>query len=196
MQRIARKELARWIRSRYAGAMAAYKLVSRAGPEGEASQRLKVAEPTEPDPQQMACDHAWPACSRCQKSNRRCSYIISGHSVLPPKQASTPPSSSIPQTTAAQRIPEAGPQSSSIAGGGFVSRRPTTWAATGYLGYTSFSSVIGETLCILDGNADSSCPSASAGGGQATTGGQITVSRQVLQLGLAVLNHIPTPPPP
>jgi hypothetical protein len=69
--------------------------------------------------------------------------------------------------------------------GNLISRRSTNWAATGYLGYTSHSTIMEETLSILNFQPGSDTLVTPA------EGGQVTISRHLLQLGVAVLSHIP-----
>jgi hypothetical protein len=84
-----------------------------------------------------------------------------------------------------QSFVESEPQSSSISLENLASRRSKNWSTTGYLGYTSYSTVIEETLSILNSQPETENPCTPS------TGGQVTISRHLLQLGVAVLSHIP-----
>ncbi len=122
-------------------------------------------------------------CRRCHKGNHPCVYTASQQSVPPLREVTPSPSASV--ITSTSRPAEPATQSSSVTPGTLFHLRSANWATTGYLGYTSYSTVIEETLSILNSQPEERRRLMPAGGDQ------VTIPRHVLQLAITVLGHVP-----
>jgi hypothetical protein len=138
--------------------------------------------------QQVACDHGRPVCLRCRKKkqDRHCVYTIS------PSTLPTPTETSLPRSASA--TPIAGPIDGSAGLNPELATVPASHGhdarAPGYLGYTSYSTVIEEarnTLAMLSGGAE-----------EVPQDMQFAkmpgfISPKILQVALIVLQHVPGP---
>jgi hypothetical protein len=143
---------------------------------------------------QVACDHSRPVCSRCRKrkQDRHCVYTVSSTTVGLGIGTSRSPSASAPRRASQVREDDAvstlssGARKSSIVSSP-ASTRGSSSRTIGYLGYTSYTTVIDETLCILNDiraeNPRSPCMDDCP----------IAISSKTIALGVTVLRHIPFP---
>lgn len=142
----------------------------------------------------MACDHTRPVCLRCRKrkQDRHCVYTVSSTTIGSGVAASRSPSVSAPtratQILEVDNVPALTPATSRASNSGSpTSARVPSSRTLGYLGYTSYSTVIDETLCILNDlraeNPQSPCMDDCP----------IAISSKTLALGVTVLRHVPLP---
>lgn len=154
--------------------------------------RLQACDPCRS--RKVACDHTRPVCLRCRKrkQDRHCVYTVSSTTIGSGVAASRSPSVSAPtratQILEVDNVPALTPATSRASNlGSPTSARVPSSRTLGYLGYTSYSTVIDETLCILNDlraeNPQSpcmdDCPTA--------------ISSKTLALGVTVLRHVPLP---
>ncbi|KAI0123391.1 hypothetical protein BJ170DRAFT_587235, partial [Xylariales sp. AK1849] len=148
--------------------------------------------------QQVSCDHTQPVCLRCRrrKQDRHCVYTVSSKSTTAVVEASLPSSASVTSPIIRSEDVEYSRTSLPISASGMSpslvrtpkDRPPAARAnATGYLGYTSYCTVIEETLSILSGERQDNTPGDSMGEDP------IHISPKVLQLGVTILRHVPYP---
>ncbi|KAH8664248.1 hypothetical protein BX600DRAFT_296113 [Xylariales sp. PMI_506] len=151
--------------------------------------RLQACDPCRS--RKVACDHTQPVCLRCKKKkkDRHCVYTISSRSVTGTTEESTAsPTTRIKETETSESSLSTSPGDirSTIANGR-PNRPPDARAnATGYLGYTSYCTVIDETLSMLAGEPPdyTTC--------MALDGRPIQISQKTLELGVTILHHIPS----
>ncbi|ETS73302.1 hypothetical protein PFICI_14907 [Pestalotiopsis fici W106-1] len=154
--------------------------------------RLQACDPCRS--RKVACDHGRPVCLRCRKrqQDRHCVYTVSSTTVGLGIGTSRSPSVSAPARAAQRRDDNVVPTLSPGARRTSVvtspaSTRASSSRAIGYLGYTSYSTVIDETLCILNDiraeNPQSPCMDDCP----------IAISSKTIALGVTVLRHIPFP---
>ncbi|KAI0419855.1 hypothetical protein F5X98DRAFT_362267 [Xylaria grammica] len=140
----------------------------------------------------VACDHTQPVCNRCRKRRQAddCVYLVSGSSRTPRRPPLSPArsaSSVLPQPLATDVSETAETRSPDGQG----SRQ----MASGYLGFTSFSTVYEETQISLSRLQGShATPSDSEDWSQETaTPDEFALSARTREACLFVLRHVPEP---
>lgn len=146
----------------------------------------------------MACDHTRPVCLRCRKrkQDRHCVYTISSTTVET-SQVITPSASVIAPITHQDdrgasispiRTTLASPSTErSINSNSPKNTRVSTSRTHGYLGYTSYCTVIDETLSILNGQPEDVAHS------PCMEDCSVSISPQTLAVGVTILRHVPYP---
>ncbi|KAK9784005.1 hypothetical protein SCAR479_00564 [Seiridium cardinale] len=139
----------------------------------------------------QACD---PCRSRKCAGGMRSYPSISSTTVETPQSAPGPASSTASQsdhynasaTAPDSVLPSPSTERSALANSPSNVRGPTS-RAIGYMGYTSYSTVIDETLSILNGHPEDACHS------PCMEDCPVTISSKTLALGVTILRHVPYP---